>query len=150
MGPPRCDPLHRSWRVLTIWQLASRESVILESQSGRSDPFYDLAEKVMWHHFLHISFNRSESLNPGHRESICFYLLKGSISENSQTYFETTIEGIEVQPLCCTHTSGFSQSEQGEKGAHQGESWHEFSEPKQDEEDKWRDRLVWGVRGEVI
>lgn len=103
--------------------------MILESQSGRSDPFYDLAEKVMWHHFLHISFNRSESLNPGHSERICFYLLKGSISENSQTYFETTIEGIEVQPLCCTHTSGFSQSEQGEKGAHQGEAGMSFQSP---------------------
>lgn len=29
-------------------------------------------------------------------------------------------------------------------------SWHEFPEPKQDEEDTWRDRLVWGVREEVI
>lgn len=30
------------------------------------------------------------------------------------------------------------------------ESWHEFPEPKQDDEDTWRDSLVWGVREEVI
>lgn len=75
--------------------------------------FYDLTEKVMWHSFpsRFIQQKRVAKSRPQWKNLFLPFERK-HIREFTDVF--------------CTQTSGFSQSEQGEKGAHEGEAGMSF------------------------